>query len=124
MIAMFDLQQFSGSETFERFSVNWQYVGTEGMMYLMRECHCYWLGDLIASYADELMRREFVSWHITPNGSGVTVRATDGNETVLITQEVPWSDLFTHLQVPEGKTLKLFQVWQQQHAVVMLPGEY
>ena len=124
MISMFDLQQFSGSETFEQFSVNRRYVGTEGLMYLMRECKCYWLGDLIASYAVELMRREFVSWHITPKGSGVTVQATDGNETVLITQEVPWSDLFVHLQVPEGKTLKLFQVWQQQHAVVMLPGEY
>ena len=124
MITMFDLQQYSGSETFERFSVNRRYVGTEGLMYLMRECKCFWLGDLIASYADALMRREFVSWHITPKGSGVTVQATDGNETVLITQEVPWSDLFARLQVPEGETLKLFQVWQHQHAVVMLPSEY
>jgi len=53
----------------------------------------YWLLDIIASYQPQLKNEEFQVWSLGRNeDSSAIVLCTDGNDKVLQSQNIPWTD--------------------------------
>ena len=110
----YQLSQFTGTESY------YKYVGgtmlTDGAKYLADEGQCYWLLDIIASLklVPECEGEEFMSCTFTKNeNGGGTFVADDGNENVLYTQEIEFTDF------PEDE-INLFFI----DNIILLPSEY
>ncbi len=86
------LNEFSGgSENLHKY--NFGLVITEGVLSLAKKFECFWFLDIIASYQPQLQKEEFQVWTLTKHSdSSATVVCTDGNDGVLKTQTVPWTD--------------------------------
>lgn len=106
--------QHTGSEQFYR--TNFNHLITEGAHDLCETCQSFWLIDVILSYQiyGNVRQEPFQVWKLERiKKDRFLVTATDGNENVIATQKIPFSD-FPH----DSATL-----WNV-NSVIMLPSEY
>ena len=87
---------------------------TDGAKALADKFRCYWFLDIIASHQPELTDEEFQVWTLTKHpGDNATVKCTDGNDRVLVSQVIPWTDF-----EPDEAT-----VWVE-FGTALLPSEH
>ena len=81
----------------EKWFRHWsrRFTYTEGVRFLAEEAKAHWLIDLVASWCPHpaLRGEEFIAWklQVRPDRSAVAT-ADDGNDRVLVTQEIPLTD--------------------------------
>jgi hypothetical protein len=116
-----NLDRFSGSETFTKWSPLFRNsVLTDGALYLAENCGAYWLMDIIGSYQSESKFRtqNFQVWKLDRKGEGWLVTAEDGNGNVIDRQDVGVSDF----------PLNGIEIWAIRNELggltLMLPSEY
>ncbi len=84
---------YQGSDT--RYQHPLGFIYTPGVKALAEECECYWLLDVIASHqtSEKVKAQRFQVWHLERiQESKFLVLATDGNDTVIAKQIIPFSD--------------------------------
>lgn len=103
---------------FNRFAASW--FATAGVMNTAEEKGCFWLLDVIASYANTAAVKNADYFKIakaTLNGQGGCVfTLEDEISGVLITQEIPYTDL--------DVDLKLWAITEDDRTLLLLPEEY
>jgi len=114
-----ELAHFTGSETFTRYSVLARNnVVTEGVKYLADSVGCYWLLDVIDSWAMTHKTEGFIVTKLVMNHESCDIALEDGNGTVLYRQHVSWTDF----PLPE---ITLFSAKNDLGGWThMLPSEY
>ena len=116
-LTQFDLSHFNGTERYYVHRVlNRQLLLTDGCKYLAEEGEAYWLFDLILSYQTNkaLQEEDFQVWNLKKKpDSGWVVTCDDGNDKILITQHIAYSDFPLN-------AIKLYLV----DGVCMLASEY
>ena len=106
------LPGFTGSGRYYRHLSGMRF--TEGVNALCDHFECYWFLDLVVSYQPQLSREEFQAWTLGKNeDSSAVVICTDGNDNILQTQEIPWTDFAASEAT----------VWVE-NGVVLLPSEH
>ena len=113
------LAHFCGSCRFERWSMLFGDVMTEGVKYLAEKVGAHWLLDIIGSYQHKLKRADFQVWTIVVKGSkAVVTMKEDSDQPNLITQRIGYTDF------PAGE----FKLWAVRNETgrmtIMLPSEY
>ena len=109
-----ELRQFTGSEQFYRYILGLKL--TEGVKHAADTFRCFWFLDVIASYQGQGIYRaeEFQVWNLKrTEGDRFIVTSDDGNNNILGTQKIPFSDF----------PYDTFTVWLV-NGVIMLPTEY
>ena len=102
------LNQFTGSQTFTRWTPISNSVLTEGALYVADQAGAYWLFDAIQSHLDET-KADWAQTVLTVN---------DGNDEPLSSQKVPFTDF------PQ-KQITIWSVRNELNAHThMLPSEY
>jgi hypothetical protein len=93
-----------------------RFIYTPGVHDLAELAGAYWLIDLVASYCIDprILGEEFVVWKLTvrPDHTA-TAQAEDGNDRVLLSQEIPATDF----------PLKQISLYLTD-GVLLLPSEY
>ncbi len=74
------------------FKYNFGLVITEGCKALADKFSCYWFLDIIASYQPQLKTEEFQVWTLKRTGTKAVVTCTDGNDNILKTQRISFTD--------------------------------
>lgn len=98
------------------FKCNFDHVCTDGVKDLCEENQSFWLLDIVLSYQTtrKVAAEPFQTWKLERvKGDRFNVTATDGNDNILVTQKIPFSD-FPH------DTATFWNV----DRVIMLPQEY
>lgn len=108
------LPQFIGTEQYHKLSI-FPVVATDGVAYLAKECEAYWFTDLLAA---AWMRwnakgEEFLVVKMVKNGREAVVTVDDGNENILETQKIEYTDF----------PLDEIKVYVTD-GVMLLPSEY
>jgi hypothetical protein len=119
-----DLRQFTGSERNIRHNMNRNLVFTEGVDYVRKNAGSYWLVDDIAiamAFDPKLKGEEFVTWTLKVNESSARLTADDGNNHVLYSKKIE----FTDFPLDE---IKFYAVSAEDfgtgNMMLMLPSEY
>ena len=111
-----ELEQFTGTTQYYR--IDSKTLLTDGTHYLCEQAGAYWLITVFASYLHELELDEwFTVLKLDVTGSSAKVTISDGNDNVLATQEIDYTDF----PLP---SLTLYGCWDSEHWVLMLPSEY
>lgn len=118
-----ELHQFCGTTTYYKhaFTSN---VFTDGVHYVREVYKCFWLVDDILYYSTQLKNEPFQVWNlkrtVTLEEQNVinrtdtfTLTCDDGNDRILLTVEIPYSDF-------PGDMIKFYLV----DGVLLLPSEY
>ena len=122
-VTEFSLRQFTGTESFRPVDIRRRYLASDGVAYVFKQCQCYWLRDMISSYAQMFLLTDFVVWFVRADGVGVIVTAEDGNGNVLRRQKVTYSDLGQYYDL--SKPLRIYQqATGDGRATLILPSEY
>jgi len=113
-----DLNQFTGSENWYRYSVFQPFTYTDGVQYVAEKGGAYWLLDKIfacQSCVPGLAKEPMCFWELTLNkeGQGARLVCTDGNCNQLYAENI----LFTDFPL---KKIKFYF----QNNVLFLPSEY
>lgn len=110
-----ELQQFTGSETFYRNPLFRGSIYTEGVKYLADKAGCYWLiDDIFAHQALAALKGQpFQVWKITVQHHRAEIAVEDGNDTILKTFRISYTDF----------PLEAFTLWLVDNTL-MLPSEY
>lgn len=106
--------QHTGSGHF--YKTNFGHLVTEGAHDLCTACESFWLMDIILSYqiSRKVAAESFQVWELKRvKGDRFNVTATDGNDNILLTQKIPFSDF-------PYDTATLWNV----NKTIMLPSEY
>lgn len=105
---------FMGTESY------YSYIGklllTDGVITIARKESCFWFLDCIASYqySEKFQKEEFQVWKIERiEENRFNLSATDGNDNVLATQDIEFSDFF----------FNEFTIWKEDN-VLLLPSEH
>jgi len=120
-----NLPHFTGTESYTNLRYPWlrsRFLLTEGTKYLAETAKAFWLMDAIASHQtnQQVAAEPFQVWKLTVNEQKqAALVCTDGNETVLVRQEIPYSD-FPLSEI----TLYAEQSDYLAGRVVMLTSEY
>ena len=120
-----NLPHFTGTESYTNLRYPWlrsRFLLTEGTKYLAETAKAFWLMDAIASHQTnkQVAAEPFQVWKLTVNEQKqAALVCTDGNETVLVRQEIPYSD-FPLSEI----TLYAEQSDYLAGRVVMLTSEY
>lgn len=116
-----DLDQFSGTENWYRHAINRRVTFTDGMKFLADKAGAYWLLDEIAlaQSRPRLKGEGFQVWRLKLDGKGCMLTADDGNDNVLLTKAIE----FTDFPLDELK-LYVADGGPDNTRVIMLPGEY
>lgn len=111
-----ELEQFTGTTQYYR--IDSKTLLTDGTYHLCKETGAFWLITVFASYLHELKPEEwFTVLKLDVTGSSAKVTISDGNDNVLATQEIEYTDF----PLPN---LTLYGCWDSEHWVLMLPSEY
>jgi hypothetical protein len=111
-----DLHQFTGTEQWYRHALNRNVTFTDGAKYVADQAGAYWLLDEIAlaqRYEPAVRDEAFQVWKLTVKDSSATLACEDGNDRVVFTKAIP----FTDFPAP-GVTLYCTD------NVILLPSEY
>ena len=117
-----NLRQFTGTEAYHHWSILFRnFVMTDGAKFLAEEAGAYWLMDAIASHIKAYNTERFVLAKLHKKSRGWLLRIEDGNDTVLASQKIDFSDF------PLDE-IDLYVIPQQmEHGdvwVILLPQEY
>ncbi len=111
-----NLRQFTGTSQYYR--INPKILLTDGTFYLAEQTGAFWLMTLFASHLVELNPYDwFAVLKLKLNGFAATVRIEDGNDTMLATQEIEYTDF----PLP---CITLYGCSDGDQWVLMLPSEY
>ena len=111
-----DLALFTGTTRYYRIGT--QHLLTDGTHYLAEQAGCYWLMDAVSSHLAEIGTADwFIVVRIEVEDHQAVMRYEDGNGRELARQAIPYTDF-------PLRNLTLYAVWDTQHWVIMLPGEY
>lgn len=111
-----ELSQFTGTSKYYR--IDRKILLTDGTYYLCEHAGAFWLMAVFSSYLHELKLDEwFTVLKLDVAGSSAKVTISDGNDNVLATQEIEYTDF----PLPN---LTLYGCWDSEHWVLMLPSEY
>lgn len=111
-----ELAQFTGTTRYYR--INRKTVLTDGTYHLAERAGAYWLMIMFASYLLELESKEcFTVLKLDPAGDSAKVSIEDGNDNILATQEIEYTDF-------PFPSMMLYGCWDGEHWVLMLPSEY
>ena len=111
-----DLAQFTGTTCYYR--IGRQHLLTDGTHYLTEQAGCYWLMDAVSSHLAEIGTADwFIVVRIEVTDHGAIMRYEDGNGREVARQAIPYTDF-------PLRNLALYAVWDTEHWVIMLPGEY
>jgi hypothetical protein len=112
------LNQFTGSQTFTRWTPISNSVLTEGALYVADQAGAYWLFDAIQSHLDET-KADWAQTVLTVNNDdSAELVMTNGNDDPLSSQKVPFTDF------PQ-KQITIWSVRNELGAHThMLPSEY
>lgn len=111
-----DLQQFTGTAHYYR--IDKRTLLTDGAYYLCEHAGAYWLMTLFSSHLIELKSDDwFAVLKLSVNGVAAIVRIEDGNDNLLATQEIE----FTDFPLP---SITLYGCLDGEQWVLMLPSEY
>lgn len=123
-MALENLGSFTGSENFHRNGMNRKFIYTDGAKYVADEAGAYWLIDDIAianAFDQNLKGEEFQTWTLTKTGNSATLIATDGNDRVLYSKGIEYTDF-------PLDSIKFYVVSAEDfgvnHLMLMLPSEY
>ena len=105
------LREHTSSEAFYKY--NFGLVITSGTKSMADTFGVYWFLDIIASYQGQLRNEEFQVWTLTRKGSSAIITASDGNDRLLISQPIPFTDFEPDVAV----------LWLEGN-VILLPGEH
>ncbi len=87
---------------------------TDGVKVLCERFECWWFLDIICSYQSALKEEEFQVWTLGVNEDSIAVViCTDGNDKILKTQQIPYTDF-------KAKEATLWCIM----GVFMLPSKY
>ena len=114
------LNEFYGSETFTRYSPIYNNITlTEGVVFLAENAGAYWLMDMIGSYLPKLFKSRFgvAKLEVDLVESTATFTLDDGNDTVLVTQKIPYTDF-------PLSNIKLYVCDNGYMWTILLPQEY
>lgn len=127
MLTQRDLAQFTGTEEWYRYNpiLFKNVLLTDETKYVAQEAGAYWLMDIIASVQPKLkgirtskgIDTTFQVWEMTVIDSKGYIKCTDGNEKVLYTQEIPYTDF-------PLKEIKLYASDDGVNIIILLPSEY
>ncbi|WP_291882180.1 DUF6876 family protein [Chryseobacterium sp.] len=104
----------SGTEQY--YTYFFGFVFTDGVKIIAEEEQCFWLIDCIVSYqlSEKFRQEEFQVWKLERvKETQFRLTATDGNNKVLATQDIPFSDFF----------FNEFTIWKEGN-VLLLPIEH
>ena len=111
-----DLADFTGATCYYRIST--QHLLTDGTHYLAEQGGCFWIMDAVSSHLVEIGTADwFIVVRIEVEDQSAIMRYEDGNGRELARQAIPYTDF-------ELSNLTLYAVWDTEHWVIMLPGEY
>ena len=111
-----DLAQFTGTTCYYR--IGRQHLLTDGTHYLAEKAGCYWIMDAVVSHVAEIGTADwFIVVRMEVEEHQAVMRYEDGNGRELARQAIPYTDF----PLPN---LTLYAVWDTEHWVIMLPGEY
>lgn len=105
---------FSGTESYYSYILG--LILTDGVKTIADEEKCYWFLYVIASYQleEKFKQEEFQVWKIERvKDTQFKLSVTNGNNRVLATQEIPYSDFF----------FSEFTIWKEGN-VLLLPNEH
>jgi hypothetical protein len=123
------LPHFTGSEEYHSVVYPWlrdcPLLLTDGAKYMADNAGvigntAYWLIDTIASYQREkkIATQEFQVWKLVVTGTQGKVTCDDGDNHILITQEIPFVDFALD-------EISLYAIREQGAGIViLLPSEY
>ena len=110
------LAQFTGTGTYYRISR--RHLLTDGTKYLAEKGACFWMMDAIASHLCEIGTEDwFVLVRVQVTEGRAVMIYEDGNSREHARQEIPYTDF-------PMTCITLYACWDQEHWVIMLPGEY
>ena len=110
------LSQFTGTGVYYRISR--KHVLTDGTRYLAEQGTCFWMMDAIASHLCEIGTADwFVLVRVQVTEGRAVMIYEDGNDREHARQEIPYTDF-------PLDSITLYACWDQEHWVIMLPGEY
>jgi hypothetical protein len=116
-IVFFEDFNFTGTENYYKTTFLKNFLVTDGIKFMFEKLACYWVGDVVASYFPNIVKLDwFFSVKVIVNDSKAFFTIDDGNENVLIKQDIPFTDL--------KHNLKMFLQWDGEKMVLMLPSEY
>lgn len=112
---LYNLTQFSGTETWYKNPLFPNYLYTDGVKYLAEQANCYWLIDYVFSnQLDSKIRQEaFQTWQIKTHDNQATIIVEDGNDNIIKQFKLEFSDF----------PLKEFTLWFTNNTL-LLPSEY
>ena len=111
-----DLAQVTGTTCYYR--IGRQHLLTDGTHYLAEKAGCYWIMDAVVSHVAEIGTADwFIVVRMEVEEHQAVMRYEDGNGRELARQAIPYTDF----PLPN---LTLYAVWDTEHWVIMLPGEY
>jgi hypothetical protein len=93
-----ELAHFTGTESYTNLRYPWlrkRFLLTDGAKYLAEKAKAFWLMDAIASHQTnkQVACEPFQVWELAVNEKREAIlTCTDGNETVLARQEIPYTD--------------------------------
>ena len=105
---------FIGTETYYKYLLG--LLLTDGVNTVAEKENCFWFLDCIASYQLEKIcgKEEFLIWQIQQKKNNTyKLTATNGNNKVLITQDIEYSDFF----------FNELTIWKENN-VLLLPSEH
>ena len=110
-----DLAQFTSTTCYYR--IGRKHLLSDGTHYLAEKAGC-WIMDAVSSHLAEIGSTDwFIVVRIEVEECRAIMRYEDGNGRELARQAIPYTDF----PLPN---LTLYAVWDTQHWVIMLPGEY
>ena len=112
-----DLAQYTGTSGYHRMYAN--FYLTDGAKYLAEKAECFWLFDLYWSHIMSIVpsENEFTVLKMTVQKSSAYVAIEDGNDNVLASQFVEYTDF----PLP---SITLYCSWFGDGWVAMLTSEY
>jgi hypothetical protein len=110
-----ELNQFSGTAEYHKWSPLFSFVLTDGAKYLANTAKAYWLMDAIASHQHNkaVAKEEFQVWDLKKVGDAWELTCEDGNGKSVVKQDIEYSDFPLN-------SIKLYF----SDGVILLPGEY
>ncbi|PKN90764.1 MAG: hypothetical protein CVU44_22925 [Chloroflexi bacterium HGW-Chloroflexi-6] len=93
-----NLPHFTGTESYTNLRYPWlrsRFLLTDGTKYLAETANAFWLMDSIASHQTnhKVAAEPFQVWKLAVDEKRQAVlTCADGNETVLVHQEIPYTD--------------------------------
>ena len=113
------LRNFHGTEQYHRITTFGGLQATDGVAWLVENAECYWLMEDIGIYQmDRKIRgnpelQDFQVWKLTVKDSVGTLTCEDGNDNVVLTHHVSWTDF----------PLPVIVIWVE-NKVLLLPTEH